>query len=353
MLKKMSIAILMVVALLFIYSCQKDESLIGHDNFLTEDYTSLEDDISEYFDLKYKTFTGQEVLQQVPESLHEIKEEVLMESKEERKKLLGYGVEYDRFKTKISVEKPKVRMNGNVLEVPIIEFTEMNLLGDSEEFTTALKDKYVFSFQKKNDKWFITDVDILTLEEIYSDDILPDSTEKVVPRYELEHGSLNVTDCNESYRGLNGNAAATYARTHAYNYNPNYTTYNQDCTNFISQALKAGGWKEKLGWYRSVNVWWYGGGGSPTNSFTWSAAHNFYWFTSNSGRGTAAQYFSQASVGDILQFDFTRDGKIDHAMIVTRIINGKIYVSGHTKDRRDYLVNNYFGNNYAFYLWRM
>lgn len=34
-------------------------------------------------------------------------------------------------------------------------------------------------------------------------------------------------------------------------YNTNYRSFSDDCTNFISQALRAGGWQYDYGWYRS------------------------------------------------------------------------------------------------------
>lgn len=102
----------------------------------------------------------------------------------------------------------------------------------------------------------------------------------------------------------------------------------------------------------SSNVWWYN---SLNQSWTWAGAHNFYWFTKNSGRGSSLKYFSDLKLGDLLQIDFEKDGFIDHSMIVTQISGSKIYLSYHTPNTLNELLDNIQSRNpnAAFYGWRL
>ncbi len=56
----------------------------------------------------------------------------------------------------------------------------------------------------------------------------------------------------------NGSSAANYAQEWAYSYNPQYpvSTNREDCTNFVSQCIRAGG----------ISYMWYG---NPTTYLPW------------------------------------------------------------------------------------
>ncbi|WP_165944378.1 amidase domain-containing protein [Micromonospora sp. KC213] len=56
---------------------------------------------------------------------------------------------------------------------------------------------------------------------------------------------------------------------------PGYRSFNDvggDRGNFASQALRAGGWGDDLGWYRSAESWWYN-----SSNETWSWINVNYW----------------------------------------------------------------------------
>ncbi|MBT2406843.1 MULTISPECIES: amidase domain-containing protein [unclassified Streptomyces] len=126
-------------------------------------------------------------------------------------------------------------------------------------------------------------------------------------------------------------AMATYAEKYWKNYNPAYRSFNQaggDCTNFISQSLKAGGWKNVPGATSDYRNWWYDGS-LQTNS--WVGANDWAWFTLSNERAANLANVYQMDVGDILQVDFDRDGSKDHSMIVTyRSSAGIPYVTYHS-----------------------
>ena len=67
-------------------------------------------------------------------------------------------------------------------------------------------------------------------------------------------------------------------------YNPAYYHFNKlvnghwegnDCQNFVSQALRVGGWTKDYGIFTSDAAWWYRGGGRFDHTRTWSAVENF------------------------------------------------------------------------------
>ncbi|MFB6564887.1 MULTISPECIES: amidase domain-containing protein [unclassified Streptomyces] len=126
-------------------------------------------------------------------------------------------------------------------------------------------------------------------------------------------------------------AMAKYAEKHWSNYNPAYRKYNGaggDCTNFISQALKAGGWKAVPGSTSDYRNWWYDG---SRQSDSWVGVNEWAWFTLSNKRAANLANVYQADVGDILQVDFNRDGSKDHSMMVTyRSSAGMPYLTYHS-----------------------
>jgi hypothetical protein len=152
-----------------------------------------------------------------------------------------------------------------------------------------------------------------------------------------------------------GSAAASYARTWASSTNPAYGRFSNDCTNFVSQAMEAGGWSMITGSSycddrKKDSVWWFNPGGctytacpwswcptvkSVNASYTWGGAQNFFDFVRTSGRGTAASKVRDLDVGDVLQMDFSGGGHIGHTMIVTNKTSSNLYLSYHTSDHLD------------------
>ncbi|MCF3104836.1 amidase domain-containing protein [Streptomyces roseoverticillatus] len=134
--------------------------------------------------------------------------------------------------------------------------------------------------------------------------------------------------------GLDYKAMADYAEKYWKNYNPAYRSHplgtGGDCTNFVSQALKTGGWKHAPGRAGDYTKWWYG---SDTESDSWTGVNEWSWFAQNSGRTKPLKYVYQMEVGDVLQADFDRDGSKDHTMLVTyRDSLGTPYLTYHSFD---------------------
>ncbi|WP_436502023.1 amidase domain-containing protein [Actinokineospora sp. HUAS TT18] len=130
-------------------------------------------------------------------------------------------------------------------------------------------------------------------------------------------------------------AAIGYAVKWAYGRNPAYNSYGNDCTNFLSQIMRAGGWPN-YGVGEGPVKWWRI---PPKDSRTWSIADEFYWFAKLSNR--MRPYRGEpVRPGDAVFADWAgghADRRIDHAMFVTKVSrpydwNG-IYVTYHTSNQ--------------------
>ncbi|MGH9132187.1 MAG: amidase domain-containing protein [Acidimicrobiales bacterium] len=141
----------------------------------------------------------------------------------------------------------------------------------------------------------------------------------------------------------NGGAAAQYADAYTQTPNPQYTYFNgDDCTNFISQAFRAGGFSMVNSPLNTYNPspgddhnWWDLTGAEqytvypqPATSHSAAVAQDLNtflvvdnpggisegYFYYNNGNNRAPAYTPNAMVtGDVLFYDWTDDGDIDHA----------------------------------------
>ena len=136
-----------------------------------------------------------------------------------------------------------------------------------------------------------------------------------------------------------------------------------DCANFVSQALKAGGVSFKYG-SNPFNKWYYDDSKSPKWSKTWiNAQDQFRFFRNNYAISQKTMYGNQIDgsasnvrnssayqslisslyEGDLIYFDHTNDGGHDHVMMVTDVQSGTVAVSGHTY--------NQLNNDLASVIW--
>jgi len=184
----------------------------------------------------------------------------------------------------------------------------------------------------------------------------------------IVQGSSQVATTQEvaNLDTTNATLAATYSREAASGYalarggqsNENgYHDFGNNCTNFISQCLKAGGWPEKTGYYKSTDGWWYHGLWPTYAAYPWHNAHYWWWFTQNTGRGTILSSIWDLWFGDILQYDWQKDGTVDHSAIVSsRSYNGTIYMAQHTSNYASKPLSQIYGeykDTCYYYAWRM
>lgn len=128
--------------------------------------------------------------------------------------------------------------------------------------------------------------------------------------------------------------AVRYADRWWDSYNPAYKNFDVDCTNYVSQCLRAGGATEWGAPNRSKG-WWYG---SRTWSYSWSVAHALRWYLGGARKGLTATEVSSAdqlSPGDVICYDFQGNGRFDHnTFVVKKDANGMPLVNAHTSNSR-------------------
>ncbi|MFE9447980.1 amidase domain-containing protein [Streptomyces sp. NPDC006739] len=152
-------------------------------------------------------------------------------------------------------------------------------------------------------------------------------------------------------------AMVAYATKYWSHYNPDYPDFNGeadggDCTNFVSQTLKAGGWKHVPGDGSDFHKWF---GNSSIQSDSFVGVNEFSWFALSSKRVTSLADVYQLDIGDVLQMDFNKDGSKDHSMIVTyRSPQGVPYVTYHSTNTYNRSVASLVASypNAAYYAYR-
>lgn len=168
---------------------------------------------------------------------------------------------------------------------------------------------------------------------------------------------------HEKQPPLNREAAVAYAKKYtveeSYNlpkenrrylyHNPDWHRYANDCTNFLSQSLLAGGWSERgnptiiFGDYDRTSSWFHFRSHRGMHSATWVNANNFHLMLQETKWATPTRDWDDLSLADIVLVDHSNpsgkrrpDGVIDHAMMVTKIgDNGMPYFTYHSRDHVD------------------
>lgn len=123
----------------------------------------------------------------------------------------------------------------------------------------------------------------------------------------------------------NRQQAVQYAEMYWNQRNPNYRYFGEDnCTNFISQVLHAGG--IPMDYANSPNRgWWYQhkGGGKDQWSYSWAVAHSLHQYLNQKrNRGLKAVIYErpeQLQLGDVISYDWEGDGRWNHFTVVTLI----------------------------------
>ncbi|MEK8131116.1 amidase domain-containing protein [Paenibacillus filicis] len=133
----------------------------------------------------------------------------------------------------------------------------------------------------------------------------------------------------------NRRAAADYADQWWDKGNPNYLTFEVDCTNYVSQCLFAGRAPMNYTGKRDSG-WWYKGrsGTQELWSYSWAVANSlpFYLTTSRLGlQGREVSSPQELDLGDTISYDWNGNGRFEHSTIVTaKDPDGMPLVNAHT-----------------------
>ncbi|MGA5690613.1 amidase domain-containing protein [Cytobacillus pseudoceanisediminis] len=177
----------------------------------------------------------------------------------------------------------------------------------------------------------------------------------ISPMAVYANGYNNIAARDYAYKWTSNSSTLRNNSQYPYYSNQNNGCYScwNDCTNFVSQAIRAGGMKFRgtTNWLSNSN-WWYNNA-KPSN--TWGGAHNFYnhW----KSRAGIASSVSALQTGDVVNADFGGDGHIDHTAIITRntgSASSNKYLTQHTSDKEELTtLANWYNSGYKVYGYEM
>jgi hypothetical protein len=273
------------------------------------------------------------------------------------------GEKYSKASTTVTLNA--TRVTGRTAKAAVTETTTLTYAQarGAAPRTTGFQAQHELTFKAdRQGTWQLTDVEdtdqgglaVNTLSKPVSvkattaDDTMPNA-----PRAATTRNPVAVPKTGTAY---DYKAMAAYAEKYWNVYNKDYPDFNGhadggDCTNFVSQSLKAGGWKHVPGYVYDYTKWF---GNADIQSDSFVGVNEWSWFAQNSKRTTPLANVYQLEVGDVLQMDFDKDGSKDHTMIVTYKSGGVPYVTYHSNNtiRRSVasLVASY--PNAAYYAYR-
>ncbi len=135
-------------------------------------------------------------------------------------------------------------------------------------------------------------------------------------------------------KGYNRLEAVRYAERWWDDYNPQYQQFTDNCTNFISQCVRAGG-AQMNGHPERGKGWWFSG---DNWSYSWSVAHSFRWNLSGAKSGLRGEEQEKASdllPGDVICYDFNGDDRWQHTtIVVAKDAYGEPLVNAQTTNSR-------------------
>jgi Putative amidase domain len=136
---------------------------------------------------------------------------------------------------------------------------------------------------------------------------------------------------NMSVGYYNWDAATLYAAQWFNGRNPAYANYEpNDCTNFVSQAMYAGGEVKISGWDAGWNCC---NGSGQALSLSWINVNAHRNWMLNNGRGYSASSASALVYGDLIYYKWSGDSIPNHATMVTGYDgSGNRLVSMHSPD---------------------
>lgn len=186
--------------------------------------------------------------------------------------------------------------------------------------------------------------------------------EAAAERFETEDNNLYKISATSSTNKYSDSSAVKYAKKWAKKRNPRYKSYSSDCTNFVSQCVKAGGKKMSTpksipeGVKSSTKHWYslrYQEWHANNYVYRWRETTSFIrvsdFFTYWEKKGikkvnypSKAKLQNGVAVGDVVQLK-NGNGKWFHTIIITGGSKGNRKYCGHSSNRLDEPVKNISG----------
>lgn len=175
--------------------------------------------------------------------------------------------------------------------------------------------------------------------------------EELESEQEIEEYKIINPVTIQPFAAYNSTAAANYAVKWYNGRNSKYNKHRLDCTNFVSQAVYAGGKSMKKprtrpsGIKKTTSYWYseryslphYNYGYRESSSWVNVADFKTYWAKTQKvvTSTSKTKIINNAKVGDVVQLKRARDGRWFHSMIVHKKSNETIYLAGHTRNTKN------------------
>lgn len=213
--------------------------------------------------------------------------------------------------------------------------TDKNLVERTDYLAiTAYMSEYVYQYSLQEDSYDpqisvfnLDDIKNLTIREL-KEKIAEEeaAAEKLAEFYKDMHSEVLPSNT------YNVSAAKSYAAKWYNGRNPAFPAYSNDCANFVSQILFAGGMPMNSKWYAEFSY----------SSPSWRLVEDLYSYWLSRGKAGISSnkksaIISSSKVGDVVQLKKDGATRFSHAMFVYEKSNGTIYLSGHTTN---YLKRN-------------
>ncbi|WP_330309684.1 MULTISPECIES: amidase domain-containing protein [unclassified Streptomyces] len=284
-----------------------------------------------------------------------------------KSRLASLGEKYSSANTSVALDRTRVK--GRHATVDVTETTTLTYqkVQGNEPKTTGFQAHHKLTFKAdRNGDWQLTGIrdtdDGVAVNQVATTTFVaaPNTADDGNPPAAARSATTWPAAAKPksfSATGYDYKAMAAYAAKYWKNYNPAYPDFNGqgaggDCTNFVSQSLKAGGWKHVPGYTYDFHKWF---GNSDIQSDSFVGVNEFSWFALSSKRVASLANVYQLDVGDVLQMDFNKDGSKDHTMIVTyRSPQGVPYVTYHSTNTYNRSVASIVASypNAAYYAYR-
>lgn len=125
--------------------------------------------------------------------------------------------------------------------------------------------------------------------------------------------------------------AVAYAARWWDGFNPAYPALADDCTNFVSQCLAAGGVPQDPAPSRAAG-WWYRHRREGW-SYSWAVSEALYRYLLGAGRAAATPDPAALAPGDLIFYDWDGHGRHRHTTLVVAVGPGGPQVASHTRAR--------------------
>ncbi|MFJ4005902.1 amidase domain-containing protein [Streptomyces sp. NPDC090023] len=260
-----------------------------------------------------------------------------------KSRLASLGEQYSAGSTSVKLDATQVK--GRQAKVAVTETTSLTYkkVTGSQPATTGFQAHHELTFQAdRSGTWQLTrikdtDEGYLAVNQVAKPEVAAPAVKADTGPPEAPRAATTrpapAKPKNLTASGYDYKAMVAYATKYWSKYNTDYPNFNGagaggDCTNFVSQSLKAGGWKHVPGYTNDFHKWF---GNADIQSDSFVGVNEFSWFALSSKRVTSLANVYQADIGDVVQMDFNKDGSKDHTMIVTkRDAQGVPYVTYHS-----------------------